>query len=74
MTGQAEVIIAGGMESMSNVPFALPHVRWGYRMALNGKADLYDLMVFDGLFEIFYGYHMGIQAENIAHIYGITRT
>ena len=73
MTGQADVVIAGGMESMSNVPFALPHARWGYRMALTGIGDLYDLMVLDGLFEIFYGYHMGITAENIAHAYGITR-
>jgi acetyl-CoA C-acetyltransferase len=73
LSGQAEVIIAGGMESMSTAPFVLPHSRWGYRMALTGKGDLYDLMVFDGLFEIFYGYHMGITAENIVQTYGISR-
>ncbi len=68
--GEAEVILAGGMENMSLIPYALPAGRWGARM---NNVDLVDLMVFDGLFEIFYGYHMGITAENIAENYGITR-
>lgn len=73
MTGDADVILAGGQESMSNVPMALPRARWGHRMEISGKGDIYDLMVFDGLYEIFYGYHMGLTAENIAEKYGITR-
>jgi acetyl-CoA C-acetyltransferase len=73
MTGQAEVIIAGGQENMSQVPMALPKARWGYRMELTGSGEIHDLMVFDGLFEIFYGYHMGLTAENIATLYGISR-
>ena len=73
MTGQAEVIIAGGQENMSLAPMALPKARWGHRMEISGKGDIYDLMVFDGLYEIFYGYHMGVTAENIASMYGISR-
>jgi len=69
-SGEADVILAGGMENMSLIPYALPAARWGARM---NNADLVDLMVFDGLFEIFYGYHMGITAENIAEKYGISR-
>ena len=68
--GDAEVILAGGMENMSLIPYSLPAARWGARM---NNADLVDLMVFDGLFEIFYGYHMGLTAENIAEKYGISR-
>jgi len=68
--GESEAILAGGMENMSMIPYALPAARWGARM---NNADLVDLMVFDGLFEIFYGYHMGITAENIAEKYGISR-
>jgi acetyl-CoA C-acetyltransferase len=68
--GDAEVVLAGGMENMSLIPFSLPAARWGARM---NNVDLVDLMVFDGLFEIFYGYHMGITAENIAALYGISR-
>ena len=73
MTGHADVIIAGGQENMSLVPMALLKARWGHRMELTGTGDVYDLMVFDGLFEIFYGYHMGVTAENIASKYGISR-
>ncbi|MBW1819239.1 MAG: acetyl-CoA C-acyltransferase, partial [Deltaproteobacteria bacterium] len=69
-SGEAETILAGGMENMSLIPYTLPAARWGARM---NNADLVDLMVFDGLFEIFYGYHMGITAENIAEKYGISR-
>ncbi|MBU0995430.1 MAG: acetyl-CoA C-acetyltransferase [Proteobacteria bacterium] len=73
MSGQADVVLAGGQESMSNAPMALPKARWGHRMELTGIGEVYDLMVFDGLYEIFYGYHMGVTAENIAEKYGITR-
>jgi len=69
-SGEAEVILAGGMENMSLIPYALPAGRWGARI---NNVDLVDLMVFDGLFEIFYGYHMGITAENIAENFGISR-
>lgn len=68
--GEGEIILAGGMENMSLIPYAMPAARWGARM---NNADLVDLMVFDGLFEIFYGYHMGITAENIAEKYAISR-
>lgn len=73
VTESAKVIVAGGMENMSNVPYALPRARWGYRMDLDARGEVYDLMVFDGLLESLYGYHMGITAENIAEKYGITR-
>ena len=69
-SGEAEVILAGGMENMSLIPYALPAARWGARM---NSTDLVDLMIMDGLFEIFYGYHMGLTAENIAEKYGISR-
>jgi acetyl-CoA C-acetyltransferase len=70
--GDAEAVVAGGMESMSSAPFALPDARWGYRMSMPyGKIT--DLVVFDGLYEIFNGYHMGFTAENIAARCGITR-
>jgi acetyl-CoA C-acetyltransferase len=72
-SGAAEVIIAGGMESMSYAPYVLPKARWGYRMDVSSKGELIDLMVYDGLWEIFYGYHMGLTAENIAQKYGISR-
>ena len=73
MTGQADVILAGGQENMSLVPMALPKARWGHRMEVTGVGEIHDLMVFDGLYEIFYGYHMGVTAENIAEKYDITR-
>ena len=63
MAGDADVVLAGGQESMSNAPMALPKARWGHRMELTGKGELTDLMVYDGLYEIFYGYHMGLTAE-----------
>ncbi len=68
--GDAEVIVAGGMENMSAVPYYLPKARWGARMF---NAEMVDGMVHDGLWEIFYDYHMGITSENIAVKYGITR-
>ncbi len=73
MLGQAEVIIAGGQENMSLAPMALPKARWGHRMELTGVGDVLDLMVFDGLWEIFYGYHMGVTDEAIAAMYDIGR-
>jgi len=71
--GDAEVVVAGGMENMSLAPYFLPKARWGYRMSVNAKDDIYDLMVYDGLWEIFGGYHMGNTAEAIAAKYKITR-
>lgn len=71
--GEADVVIAGGMENMSNTPYSLPKARWGYRMDVTTKGELTDLMVFDGLWEIFYGYHMGNTAENLAKTYDISR-
>lgn len=70
--GDADIILAGGMECMSSHPYFLPNARWGYRMNMY-KGDLIDGMVYDGLWEIFNGYHMGITAENIVEQYGITR-
>jgi len=68
--GDAAIIIAGGMENMSAVPYYLPSARWGARMF---NAEMVDGMVYDGLWEIFYNYHMGLTSENIADKYGITR-
>jgi acetyl-CoA C-acetyltransferase len=71
--GEAEIVVAGGMENMSRAPYALPKARWGYRMDITGAGEATDLMVHDGLWEIFYGYHMGLTAENITEKYGIAR-
>lgn len=68
--GDAEVIVAGGMENMSMIPYALPRLREGARMF---NVEAVDLMVHDGLWELFYGYHMGVTAENIAEKYEIGR-
>ncbi|MBE0430940.1 MAG: acetyl-CoA C-acetyltransferase [Dehalococcoidia bacterium] len=73
LLGQADVVVAGGMECMSNAPYILPKARWGYRMDVGARGELIDLMVYDGLWEIFYGYHMGNTAEEIARRYGFTR-
>ena len=69
-TGESDIILAGGTESMSNAPFLLPDVRWGHRMN-DGK--MVDYMIRDGLWDIFNDVHMGITAENLAEQYGITR-
>jgi acetyl-CoA C-acetyltransferase len=69
-TGDAEFVVAGGMESMSNAPYLLPQARSGYRM---GNGTLVDAMIHDGLWEAYRGYHMGVAAEMIAEKYGITR-
>ncbi len=68
--GDAEIIIAGGMENMSLAPYYLPAARWGARMF---NTELVDGMVYDGLWEIFYNYHMGLTSENIAEKLSITR-
>ena len=73
MLGEADVVIAGGMENMSFAPYTLPRARWGYRMDVTAKGECIDLMVYDGVWEIFYGYHMGLTAENIAVKYNISR-
>jgi len=69
----ADVVVAGGMECMSHTPYVLPKARWGYRMDVGARGELIDLMVYDGLWEIFYGYHMGNTAEEIATRYSFTR-
>jgi acetyl-CoA C-acetyltransferase len=68
--GDAEVMVAGGMESMTNVPYLLPQARGGYRL---GNGTLVDAMIHDGLWEAYRGFHMGVGAEMIAEKYGITR-
>lgn len=68
--GYADIIVAGGMENMSQAPFLLKNARWGYRM---GDNILMDSMVHDGLTDIFNNYHMGITAENLAEKYNISR-
>jgi len=69
-TGNSSVVVAGGMESMTNAPYLLPQARKGYRL---GNAQVIDAMVHDGLWEIYNDYHMGITGENVAEKYGITR-
>jgi acetyl-CoA C-acetyltransferase len=68
--GEADIVVAGGMENMSLAPYTLPSARFGYRM---GNGATVDTMVNDGLWEAFNNYHMGITAENVAEKYGITR-
>src|SRR5215471_10799244 len=69
-TGNSEIVVAGGMESMSNAPYLLPQARKGYRL---GNAQIIDSMVQDGLWDIYNNYHMGNTGENVAEKYGITR-
>ncbi len=69
-TENAEIIVAGGMESMTNAPYLLPQARSGYRL---GNGTLVDSMIHDGLWEIYNGFHMGVGAEKIAAKYGIGR-
>jgi acetyl-CoA C-acetyltransferase len=68
--GEAEIVVAGGMESMSNCPYLLPGARTGYRI---GNAEIIDSMVHDGLWDVYNDFHMGITAELVAEKYGITR-
>jgi acetyl-CoA C-acetyltransferase len=70
MLGDADIVLAGGTESMSNAPYILPSARWGQRM---GDGKIVDYMVHDGLWDIFNDYHMGITAENVAEKWNITR-
>jgi acetyl-CoA C-acetyltransferase len=69
-TGNSSIVVAGGMESMTNAPYLLPQARKGYRL---GNAEIVDSMVRDGLWDIYNDYHMGITGENVAEKYGITR-
>lgn len=70
LCGDAEVVVAGGAENMSQAPYILPNQRWGSRM---GNATVVDTMLRDGLTDGSEDYHMGITAENVAEQYGITR-
>ena len=70
MLGDSDVVLAGGMESMSQAPYALKNNRWGAKM---GNGEVVDLMIHDGLWDIFNNYHMGVTAENVAEKYKITR-
>jgi acetyl-CoA C-acetyltransferase len=69
-TGESSIVVAGGMESMTNAPYLLPQARKGYRL---GNAQIVDSMVHDGLWDVYNDYHMGITGENVAEKYGITR-
>ena len=69
-SGEDQLMLVGGVESMSGAPYVSHNVRWGARM---NDVKLVDMMVHDGVFDIFNQYHMGITAENVAEQYGITR-
>jgi acetyl-CoA C-acetyltransferase len=68
--GDADIVVAGGTESMSQAPYLLTGARWGYRM---NDGPVVDGMIHDGLMDIFNRYHMGITAENVAEKFGVTR-
>jgi acetyl-CoA C-acetyltransferase len=70
LLGDAEIVVAGGMENMSRAPYVLEKARYGYRL---GDGALIDTMMRDGLVDAFHGYPMGITAENVAEQFGITR-
>ena len=70
LSGDADIVVAGGMENMSMAPFALPKARFGYRM---NNGTLVDTMVNDALTDAFNQYHMGITAENVAEQWHLTR-
>lgn len=70
MLGDSDIVIAGGTESMSTALYALKRARWGMKM---GNDEVIDMMIYDGLWDIFNNVHMGITAENVATKYGITR-
>jgi acetyl-CoA C-acetyltransferase len=69
-TGNAEIVVAGGMESMTNAPYLLPQARKGYRL---GNSQIIDSMVNDGLWDVYNNYHMGMTGENVAEKYAIPR-
>ncbi len=68
--GEADILVAGGMENMSQSPFLLRNVRWGYKL---GNDELVDSLIQDGLWDIFNDYHMAITAENLAEKFNISR-
>jgi acetyl-CoA C-acetyltransferase len=68
--GDCDLVVAGGMESMSNAPYLVKNLRWGLKY---GDARLMDSMILDGLWEVYNDYHMGITGELVAKRYGITR-
>lgn len=68
--GDADIIVAGGMENMSRSPYLVQNSRWGYKM---GNREFVDEMIQDGLWDAFNQYHMGVTAENVAEKWGITR-
>lgn len=70
ITGDNEIVVAGGCENMSDIPYLLKKARFGYRM---GPGEILDSMFYDGLIDPFENYHMGITAENVAEKFGITR-
>jgi acetyl-CoA C-acetyltransferase len=70
VSGETDVVVAGGMESMSNCPFLLPKAREGLRL---GHGEVLDAMILDGLWDAYGGYHMGCTGEIVAEKYGITR-
>jgi acetyl-CoA C-acetyltransferase len=70
MLGDAEIVVAGGIENMSRAPYAVREARWGQRM---GESKLLDLMILDGLWDAFNGYHMGNTAENVSAKFSISR-
>src|SRR5512146_2863579 len=69
-TGNSEIVVAGGMESMTNAPYLLPQARKGYRL---GNSQIVDSVVNDGLWDVYNNYHMGMTGENVAQKYGVTR-
>ena len=69
-SGDADIVVAGGMENMSAAPYALPEERWGARM---GDKKIVDTMIKDGLWDAYNNYHMGTTAENVCDVWGITR-
>ena len=68
--GDAELVVAGGMESMSNAPYLVKELRWGLKY---GDARLLDAMISDGLWDAYNQYHMGVTGERVAEKYGVTR-
>ena len=70
LTGDADIVVAGGTENMSAAPYAIPAARWGARM---GDNKMVDTMIKDGLWDAYNNYHMGTTAENICDVWGITR-
>jgi acetyl-CoA C-acetyltransferase len=68
--GESDVVVAGGMESMSNCPYLLKGARSGFRL---GNQEIFDSMITDGLWDVYENYHMGVTGELVAEKYGITR-